>query len=179
MNFDSINIAELIEQLDDRRQALNMSYQNVADVCDVSQKTIMRFFKHESDPSLTLVKNVVAALQYETASAPVPPGDPAKDDYIKYLRELVDFERKDKRIRLDWQEARLNRLRNENRRVIVVLGGIVLILVVFICGVFAYDIANPDIGWFREYMEARTMAESVLIAIRDWWNNLWERGGTL
>lgn len=165
MDFNNIDIPALIDQLEERRQSLNLSYQNVADSCDVSQKTMMRFFKHESDPTVSLLQRVVAALQYEFAQTPVPPPDTSTEDYIQYLRSCIDFERKDKKIRLDQQESRFNRLRNENRRVIVVLGGIVGILVIFICSVLIYDVTHPDRGWIQYIQSGYTTA-------RNWIRNL-------
>lgn len=166
MNFDSIDIPALVTQLDERRQALNLSYQNVADSCNVSQKTMMRLFKHESDPTLSLLQKVASALQYEFVQAPTAPANATMEEYNQYLQDCIAFERKDKKIRLDQQEARFNRLRNENRRVIVVLGGIVWILVIFICWTLAYDFTHPDRGWIRyiqeHYITARSWIQNLL-----------------
>lgn len=165
MNFDGIDLKTFVDQLDLRRQSLNLSYQTVADCCNVSQKTIMRLFKHESDPTFTLLQKVVAALQYESAQSPIAPQGPATEDYIQYLRDCIAFERKDKKIRLDQQEAQFNRIRNENRRLIVVMGGIIGILVIFICGVLIYDVTHPDRGWIQ-------YIQNGYIATRDWIRNL-------
>lgn len=165
MNFDDIDLQAFVTQLDERRQTLNLSYQNVADCCNVSQKTIMRLFKHESDPSFTLLQKVVSALQYDFVQSPTAPANATMEEYAQYLRDCIAFERKDKKIRLDQQEARFNRLRNENRRVIVVLGGIVGILVIFICGVLVYDFTHPDRGWIQ-------YIQSGYITARNWLRNL-------
>lgn len=42
MDFSTINLDALVPKLEARRVSLNLSYQNVADACNVSQSTIIR-----------------------------------------------------------------------------------------------------------------------------------------
>ena len=54
MDFSTINLDALVPKLEARRVALNLSYQNVADACNVSQSTIIRIFKRQADPSIVV-----------------------------------------------------------------------------------------------------------------------------
>lgn len=168
MELSKIDLTELIPQLEDRRKKMQLTYQNVADACNVSQRTIMRMFKQEAPPAFGLLQKVVALLETEDCSAPIAPESPSTDAYIQYLRDCIDFEREDKRIRLEKQESQHNLQRNEQRRVIIVVVGICGILVIFICAVLIYDLTHPDRGWFQGYMEAKEALTSAVMAVRNW-----------
>lgn len=165
MDFNDIDLDSLIPDLEKKRKELGLSYQNVADSCNVSQATIIRLFKREADPSFSTLQKVVSTLKLDFVQSPTAPADATMEEYNQYLRDCIAFERKDKKIRLDQQEAQFNRIRNENRRVIVVLGGIVGILVIFICGVLVYDVTHPDRGWIQAVMGG-------YITAKDWLRNL-------
>ena len=45
MKITNVDQNQLLLDLDAQRKAMNLSYQNVADACEVSQATIMRIFK--------------------------------------------------------------------------------------------------------------------------------------
>lgn len=55
MDFSTINLDALVPKLEARRVSLNLSYQNVADACNVSQSTIIRIFKRQADPSIVVL----------------------------------------------------------------------------------------------------------------------------
>lgn len=57
MDFSTIDLDALIPKLEDRRISLNLSYQNVADACNVSQSTIIRIFKRQADPSIVVLRS--------------------------------------------------------------------------------------------------------------------------
>lgn len=173
MELSKIDLTELIPQLEDRRKKMQLTYQNVADACNVSQRTIMRIFKQETSPTFDLLQRVISLLEMEDSHAPIAPEAPSTDAYIQYLRDCIDFEREDKRIRLDKQEARHNRQRNEQRRVIIVVVGICGILVIFICAVLIYDLTHPDLGWFQGYAAAKDALTSAVMAVRNWWDSIW------
>lgn len=58
MDFSTIDLDALVPKLEARRVSLNLSYQNVADACNVSQSTIIRIFKRQADPSIVVLKSI-------------------------------------------------------------------------------------------------------------------------
>lgn len=176
MNFDGIEVNNFIMQLDEKRKAMNLSYQNVADACNVSQRTIIRLFKQEGDPSFSLMQKVISALEFEFVRTPVAPVNNSTEEYIQYLQNIIDFERKDKKIRLDQQEAKHNRYRNETRRIIMVVIGVLSILLFAICGLFVYDFAHLDRGWIQAVQSGYTTSashNSILSALNSFGGSIW------
>lgn len=169
MNFDEINdLSDLIPRLDEKRKSLNLSYQNVADSCNVSQRTIMRFFKQEGDPSYALVQQVISALQYDFVRNPIIDTDPTAEDHVLYLRSVIDFERKDKKIRLDQQEARHNRRINEERRIRRSWQIVAIALIVLFVLLFLYDFAHADRGWIQEYLKYSGVISQAYMTACNW-----------
>ena len=71
MDFSTIDLDALIPKLEDRRVSLNLSYQNVADACNVSQSTIIRIFKRQADPSIVVLRSILAAVKYDIVTPPI------------------------------------------------------------------------------------------------------------
>lgn len=149
MDLSNLDLDTFVPELDARRQSLNLSYQNVADACCVSQSTIIRFFKRDSDPTVTLLQKVIAAVRYECAVAPSPPVNPTIDEQLVHLQDLVKYEREDKRIRLAQQVAAHNQQHREDFRARVISLSLAGVLALFICGLFAYDLTHLDRGWIQ------------------------------
>lgn len=157
MDFSTIDLDALIPKLEDRRVSLNLSYQNVADACNVSQSTIIRIFKRQADPSIVVLKSILAAVKYDIVSPPLPDED-SENERIRYLKKSIEFEREDKIVRLAQQEAQFMRQHNEDRRLVRICLAICIILVLFFCFLFGYDIADLDRGWIQD----RSVSGSLL-----------------
>lgn len=117
MDFSTINLDALVPKLEARRVALNLSYQNVADACNVSQSTIIRIFKRQADPSIVVLKSILAAVKYDIVTPPMP-DEGSENEQIEYLKKSIEFEREDKIVRLAQQEAQFMRQHNEDRRLV-------------------------------------------------------------
>lgn len=148
MDFSTIDLDALIPKLEDRRVSLNLSYQNVADACNVSQSTIIRIFKRQADPSIVVLRSILAAVKYDIVTPPMP-DEGSENEQIEYLKKSIEFEREDKIVRLAQQEAQFMRQHNEDRRLVRICSIICIILVLFVCFFFGYDIANLDRGWIQ------------------------------
>lgn len=148
MDFSTIDLDALIPKLEDRRVSLNLSYQNVADACNVSQSTIIRIFKRQADPSIVVLRSILAAVKYDIVTPPMP-DEGSENEQIEYLKKSIEFEREDKIVRLAQQEAQFMRQHNEDRRLVRICLIIYIILVIFVCFFFGYDIANLDRGWIQ------------------------------
>lgn len=148
MDFSTIDLDALIPKLEDRRVSLNLSYQNVADACNVSQSTIIRIFKRQADPSIVVLRSILAAVKYDIVTPPMP-DEGSENEQIEYLKKSIEFEREDKIVRLAQQEAQFMRQHNEDRRLVRICLIICIIFVIFVCFLFGYDIANLDRGWIQ------------------------------
>lgn len=173
MELDKIDLEELLPQMEIQRKAMRLSYQNLADYCDISQRSMIRMFKRETPPSLELLQKLVTVLGMEQVQVPIAPAVSSTEEYIRYLKECIHFERKDKQAQLNKQEAQHNRQRSENRRVLIVVTGILGMLMAFVCGVLVYDIAHPDRGWIQEYMTTHGILNRAVMAVRSWLWSLW------
>ena len=75
MDLSSVDIGVLLSELEEKRLALHLSYQSVADACGVSQATIIRIFKQKVEPSAALLQKIASAVKYESSpSALIPQG---------------------------------------------------------------------------------------------------------
>lgn len=168
MDFTKIDVNELVTDLDAKRKELNLSYQNVADACNVSQSTIIRIFKKDSEPTLTVLQQIVSILEYEFVQAPIAPINASNEEYIRYLHEIIEFERKDKKIRLDQQAAKHNMAINQERREKRWWRGTAIALMGTFVALFFYDFTHLDRGWIQEYLKSHTTISKAYLAVRGW-----------
>ncbi|MBR2319505.1 MAG: helix-turn-helix transcriptional regulator [Clostridia bacterium] len=135
-DFTKADLDVVIPDIDRQRQAMHMSYQAMADACDVSQTTIIRVIKRQTSPTFDLLQKMAAAVRYEpTQQDVILPQGYTPDDYIEYLKRLVTRQRGDYERQLLQAEAQYNRLRNQDRRLIkilcIVLGVFAVVFVAF------------------------------------------------
>lgn len=121
MKITNVDQNQLLLDLDAQRKAMNLSYQNVADACDVSQATIMRIFKRQTEPTFDLLQKIAAAVHYDAKPAPVLLKGYSQDDYIIYLQQLLQAREDDFKIREAKAEARHNAAVNQKTRTIRLL----------------------------------------------------------
>lgn len=91
---------------------------------------------------------ILAAVKYDIVTPPMP-DEGSENEQIEYLKKSIEFEREDKIVRLAQQEAQFMRQHNEDRRLVRICLIICIILVLFVCFFFGYDIANLDRGWIQ------------------------------
>lgn len=149
MNFQA-DISEFLAELDACRASRGMSRKAVADACGVSEATISRAFNQTVEPSYKLLQDIAAAVQYKPVDVVIVPEDTTQEAYIAYLKELLQRQREDNDRRVRQLQAHYNMLHQQDRRTIVVLGAILGVLMLFICGLFVYDFAHLDRGWIQE-----------------------------
>ena len=171
INFANLDSEALVLALESQRQAQNMSYQNVADACGVSQSTIMRVFKRQSEPSLDLLQKIAAAVKYDPPQEPVVLTGYTQDAYIDYLQRAWAADKLDYAQRISQMEADRNRERAEARRSLNLALAIIAVFVLAVCALFIYDFTHSDRGWFQ--MDAAYYSgavEAVLQTVRSWLN---------
>lgn len=174
MDFNDINLDSLIFDLDEKRKELGLSYQNIADSCNVSQTTIIRLFKRDGDPAFSTLQKVVATLQYEFVQHPIAPADASPEQYTQYLIDCIAFERKDKKIRLEQQEAKHNCRQNEAKREKRIWMVLALVLAFTFVILFLYDFAHLDRGWIQALQAGyKSTSFGVILAVKNWIERLW------
>lgn len=149
MDFQG-NVSDVLMQLDGLRLEKGLSYQAVADGCGLSKSTVCRILNGQSEPTIQQLQVIAATVQYKPEGAMVIPQDATQEAHIAYLKELIQKQSQENDRRTRQIQAHYNMLHQQDRRTIVVLGAILGILVLFICGLFVYDFAHLDRGWIQE-----------------------------
>ena len=142
MKITNVDQNQLLLDLDAQRKVMNLSYQNVADACEVSQATIMRVFKRQTEPTFEMLQKIAAAVHYDAKPAPVMLEGYTKEEYIVYLQRLIERREEDFKIREAKAEARHNVAINQKTRTIrnlsiaiaMLAGGFILWLIMDIVG---------------------------------------------
>lgn len=170
MDFSNINLDVFIPELDARRGAANMSYQNVADACGVSQTTIIRIFKRQTEPTVAMLQKMASAVKYEPRRDEIILTGYTQEDYIKFLQKSLEAAKEEHAMRSAQQEAHYNMLFAEKNRWIRILAILVGILGVGVVTILLIDILNPTIGWIRRDVVYSTGngLQAVLSALREW-----------
>lgn len=166
MDLANISPGQLLQELDALRIAQNLSYQNVADACNVSQATVIRAFKHQTEPTLDLLQKIAAAVGYEPYREPLVLQGYTQDDYVKFLQQSLVAEKEENRLREARAEARHNMLINQKSRTIRYLSAILFLFAVGFISWLIIDVTHPDIGWFQR--EAAYRSETAKTGWKLW-----------
>lgn len=162
MKITNVDQDQLLLDLDAQRKVMNMSYQNVADACEVSQATIMRIFKRQTEPTFEMLQKIAAAVHYDAKPAPVLLKGYSQDDYIIYLQQLLQTREDDFKIREAKAEARHNAALNQKTRTIRLLTICLILLAIGFILWLILDITHPTLGWFnRPLQDAATMTTAL------------------
>ena len=145
-----MDISGHLSELDGLRKARGMSQQELAEACGVSKATISRALNGETEPAVRLVQSIEAALQYAPVEAPqlVPPAN-STEEYVEYLKATITRQNEDYRRHIMQLQTHYGILNRQNRRVILVLGIAVTVLVIFLVSWLIFDILHPEIGWIQ------------------------------
>ncbi len=164
----NVDIQDLIMELDAVRVSRGISYQALADACGVSKSTIYRTLTLATEPTMQLVQDIAAAVQYRPPEPENVPDGYNKDSYITYLQEELRIERAEKERRIRQIQSHYNMLRKQDQRIIHILGVISLLLVAFVCIMFVYDFTHSDRGWIQAHIAGivRSGADNALYYIQ-------------
>lgn len=170
MDFSG-NISDLVAELDAQRVGMGLSYQAVADSCNVSQATVYRTLTGKTEPTMRLLQDIAAAVQYNPAVRDVSPADFTQEGYTHYLQETLARQREDNERRVKALHAHYNRLLNQDRRTIRMLSLILALLVSAFIFWLIIDVTHPTVGWIQREIAYQS---DGLIGITDWLEeNLW------
>ena len=149
MDFASADVESLLSELDVRRQSLHLSYQNLADSCGVSQATVIRIFRRQTEPNIPMLQKLATAVKYMPREEPLVPESYSQSGYIQFLQDSIAREKAAHELRLRQQEAHYNLLLHHERRTVKMVSLILLLLVLaFICWLII-DVTHPEIGWIQ------------------------------
>lgn len=169
MDLSKMDASELLATLDGRRIAQSMSYQNVADACDVSQTTIIRIFKGQTEPTFAMLQKIAVAVKYEPSREPITLSGFTQEDYIRYLQQTVEAEKEEQTVKLAQQEAHYNMLLNQKTRTIMYLAAALFLFATGFIAWLIIDVTHPDVGWIQR--EAAYFADgirNVIQTVADW-----------
>lgn len=164
----STSTNDILMELDGQRIARGLSYQDLADACGVSKSTIHRTLTGTTEPTMQLIQSIAAAVQYKPATPVMVPDEYTQEAYIACLKEIIQRRDAENDRRIRQLQAHYNMLHRQDRRTIVVLGGILGIIVLFICALFAYDFAHLDRGWIQEYSKNHGYISQAFMNLRCW-----------
>lgn len=166
MKLTNVDQNQLLLDLDAQRKAMNLSYQNVADACDVSQATIMRVFKRQTEPTFDLLQKIAAAVHYDAKPAPVMLEGYTKEEYISYLQKLIERREEDFKIREAKAEARHNAAINQKTRTIRYLTVCLAALAAGFIIWLIIDVTHPTVGWVQREMAYRSADPTLPTRLR-------------
>lgn len=161
-NHDDILL--FVAELDAQRAAMGMSYQDVADACDVSRPTVYRALTGKTQPTMQLLHNIAAAVQYKEKREDILPDDLTTEAYIAYLKQLV--RQKDAEIdsRAKQLHAHYNKLLRQGKREKNIWMFVAIVLIITFVLLFLYDFSHLDRGWIQELRSQGYMVSKFLLA---------------
>lgn len=145
-----MNISEHLSELDSLRKARGISQQELAETCGVSKATICRTLNGATEPTARLVQSIEAAVQYTPEEHPVLPAPgQSMEEYVEYLQATIIRQSEDYRRHTMQLQTYYRLLNRQNRRVILIMGIAIAVLVIFLVGWLIFDILHPGIGWIQ------------------------------
>lgn len=156
LDFSNIDVDILISELDGRRTAQNLSYQNIADKCNVSQTTIIRTFKRQTEPTMAMLQKIAIAVNYTPKREEIILTGYTQEAYIQYLQKSLEYEKEEQAVRIAQQEAHYNMLLNQKNRTIAYLSGILFLFAVAFIAWLIIDVTHPEVGWFQREVAYRS-----------------------
>lgn len=183
MNLSKLSPEQLIQELDALRIAQNLSYQNVADACGVSQSTVIRAFKHQTEPTLDLLQKIAASVGYEPHREPIVLQDYTKEAYVDFLQQVIATEREEHHLREARAEARHNMLLNQKSRTIGYLCAVLFLFAVAFIAWLIIDVTHPTVGWFQREIVASSYhpnnTSTAWTLLCEWVGNLFDKKGMI
>lgn len=160
--------SDIIDGIIQKKNAIGMTNQQLADASGVPKTTIDRILRHDTpNPSMQSILDLAAAVGFTFSNHPdqLPPvpeeikiGDPMIQHMINfYERQAITYEERLKRT-----AAVYNMMLAEKNRWIQSLSLIIGLLVVGFISLLLIDLATPDLGWFPHDANSITIGLSVI-----------------
>lgn len=143
------NVETFVVELDAQRCAMGMSYQDVADACDVSKATVYRALSGKTQPTMQLLENIAAAVQFQHVKEEILPDALTQEAYISYLKCLLQQKNVEIELCTKQLHAHYNKLLRQKHREKKVWAVLALFLAAIFVILFIYDFAHLDRGWVQ------------------------------
>lgn len=160
------DISVFVSELDAQRAAMGMSYQDVADACDVSRPTVYRALSGKTQPTMQLLKNIAAAVQYREKREDILPDELTQEAYIAYLKQLVKQKDDEIDARAKQLHAHYAKLLRQSKRRVTMWAILALAFMATFVILFLYDFSHLDRGWIQAaYNGYKSTAYNVFLAL--------------
>lgn len=150
------DIPSLMAELDSLRVKRGLSYQAVADACNVSKATVYRALSGATEPTATLVRQMASAVQYKPHKRELELTGYTQESYIEYLRAQLRRQSDENELHVRQLQTHYNMLRNQDRRTIRLLATALVLLVAAFIIWLIIDVTHPTIGWFQREISRRS-----------------------
>lgn len=161
-----MEVFAIIDGINARKAAMNMTNQQIADASGVPKSTVDRVLRKDTEnPTMKVILEIAGAVGYEFGTPAVQASTGGEDN--QYIRHIIAMYES----RLAAQDRQYNLVTAEKNRWIKLLAVTVLLLVAGILFVLIYDITHPDVGWFqRDSLYHQSTLPNVLSALNDWFS---------
>lgn len=96
------------------------------------------------------MQSIEAAVQYTPEEHPVLPAPgQSMEEYVEYLQATIIRQSEDYRRHTMQLQTHYSILNRQNRRVILIMGISIAVLVIFLVGWLIFDIMHPGTGWIQ------------------------------
>ena len=165
-----MEVSVIIDGINARKQAMNMTNQQVSDESGIPKSTVDRVLRKDTEnPSVQVILAIAEAVGYEFGVPAAAQAPEVVLDNPHFRHVITMYEKQIADMRRDH-----NRERTEKNRWIKTLAMIVAILVCGILFVLIYDITHPDVGWFQRasiYQNADGLRD-VFLYVKNWFEHL-------
>lgn len=152
-----MTVSSIIDGIVERKNAMNMTVQQVADASGVPKSTVDNILrKTVTNPSMQNVLDIAAAVGYKFGEHTT-----FSEPSIQHIISMYED-------RLTATSAQFNAERRNLIRTIRIIAIPLAVMVVFICGLFVYDFAHLDRGWIQEYLESYGVISQAYLAVKTW-----------
>lgn len=163
------NVEEYVAELDAQRTAMGMSYQDVADACDVSKATVYRALTGKTEPTMSLLQNIASAVQYKEQQESILPDELTQESYIAYLKQLVKQKDEVIELRAKQLHSHYNKLLRQAKRREIVWATLAIVVMATFIILFLYDFSHLDRGWIQAMQNGyKSASHSFMLSLRDW-----------
>lgn len=160
-----MEVFAIIDGINAKKTAMNMTNQQIADASGVPKSTVDRVLRKDTEnPTMKVILEIASAVGYDFNTRSIPESADGSLDgpYIRHIISMYET-------RIAAQERQYNLTTAEKNRWIKMLASIVGILVAGILFILIFDITHPEVGWFqRDTMYHYSSAHDMFIAVRDW-----------
>lgn len=165
-----LEVFSIIDGINARKNALEMTNQQIADASGVPKSTVDRVLRKDTEnPTMKVILDIADAVGYEfgtPTTVQVPSGE-QDSPYIRHIISMYESQ-------LAAQERQYNLVTAEKNRWIKILAIIVGVLGIGVVSILLIDILNPTVGWIQRELSHYSAGNvnDVLLTVKTWFESL-------